>query len=340
MAHSQGTLEAGTFEAGTFEAPLPDALRSGSVLLTDGAIETRLIYEFALPTPDFAAFVHLFTPEGRAALATIYRGYLAVAAESGLPMQVGTPTWRAHPEALARQGFSAPEDLARVNGEAFAFLAGLRAELGLADTVLIAGVIGPRRDGYDPAGAPDADEAVAYHAAQAAVLAGLGVDLLYAPTFASAGEMEGVARACAATGRPYALAPVVDAAGMMPDGTPLAAAVERVDARVSPAPLHVLLGCVHPDLVDGVARAGMLPAHGRISGVKANAANLSPEALDQLDHLEGDTPQAFAAAMLGLRRHGLRVLGGCCGTTDAHIRAIAHGLRAEGFSPEGRPPGT
>lgn len=316
--------------------PRPAMLLAAPVLLTDGAIETRLIYEFGLPTPDFAAFVHLFTAEGRAALSAIYRGYLEVAAESGLPMQVGTPTWRAHPDALARQGFSAPGDLARINAAAFALLAGLRDELGLAGRVLIAGVIGPRGDGYDPAGAPDAAEAAAYHAAQAGVLAWLGVDLLYAPTFASAAELEGVARACAAAGRPYVLAPVVDAAGMMPDGTPLAAAVARVDGQVSPGPEHFLLGCVHPDRVDEVARTGALPAHARMAGVKANAADLPPEALDRLDHLVGDTPDVFAAAMLGLRRHGLRVLGGCCGTTDAHIRAIARGLRAEAVAaPEG-----
>lgn len=301
-------------------------------LLADGAIETRLIYEFGLPTPDFAAFVHLFSDTGRATLASIYRGYLEIAAESGLPMQVGTPTWRAHPDGLARQGFCAPGDLARVNAAAFELLAGLRAELGLEGRVLIAGVIGPRRDGYDPAGAPDTAEAEAYHGAQARTLAALGVDLLYAPTFASAPELEGVARACAATALPYALAPVVDEAGRMPDGTALADAVARVDEGVTPPPRHFLLGCVHPARVDQVAGAGALPGHHRVAGVKANAADLPAEELNRLDRLAGDPPEAFARAMLGLRRHGLTIFGGCCGTTDAHIRALAHGMKAEGWA--------
>ncbi|MEP9352722.1 homocysteine S-methyltransferase family protein [Xanthobacter sp. KR7-65] len=307
----------------------PTALPVSGPVLADGAIETRLIYEFRLPTPDFAAFVHLFTPEGRAALEAIYRGYMSVAAESGLAMQVGTPTWRAHPEGLARQGFDAPEDLARVNGAAFDLLSGLRRELALEASVRIAGVIGPRRDGYDPAGAPDAAEAARYHAAQAQVLADLGVDLLYAPTFASAGELEGVARAAAATGRPYALAPVVDAAGVMPDGTPLAAAVAHIDASVAPRPLHFLLGCVHPARVDAVAQAGAMPPNARIAGVKANAADLAAAELDHLDHLVSDPPEDFARAMVSLRGHGLRLFGGCCGTSDAHIRALARHLKAE-----------
>lgn len=60
---------------------------------------------------------------------------------------------------------------------------------------MIAGVIGPRFDGYDPHNAPGAEESYRYHAAQAEVLAALGLDLLYAPTFASAAELTGVARA-------------------------------------------------------------------------------------------------------------------------------------------------
>jgi S-methylmethionine-dependent homocysteine/selenocysteine methylase len=152
-----------------------------------------------------------------------------------LPMQIGTPTWQAHPEGLARQGFAAAGDLARVNGEAVTFLADMRRDLGLDGQVFIAGVIGPRRDGYDPHGAPEAAEAETYHTPQVRVLAGLGVDLLYAPTFASTEELLDVARACAATGLPYALAPVIEADGRLPDGTPLGDAIARIDEAAAAA---------------------------------------------------------------------------------------------------------
>src|SRR5690349_20508872 len=93
-----------------------DRLERAPVLLTDGGIETRLIYEFGLPLPDFASFLALFSAEGRAALGTIYRGYMQIAVDHDLAMQVGTPTWRAHPEGLARQGCAAADDIARING--------------------------------------------------------------------------------------------------------------------------------------------------------------------------------------------------------------------------------
>ena len=310
-------------------ARFADRLKAAPVMLTDGGIETRLIYEFHRPLPDFASFLPLFEPEGRAALAAIYRSYMKVAAEHDLPMQIGTPTWRAHPEGLARQGFAAAGDLVRVNGEAVRFLQDMRRDLGLLDKVFIAGVIGPRRDGYDPKGAPDAAAAEAYHTPQIRVLADLGVDLLYAPTFASSEELLGVARACAATGLPYALAPVIEADSRLPDGTPLDDAIARIDAGATPPPIHFLVGCVHPTRFSQAAASAAWPRSHRVVGLKANASTLPPEQLDKLDHLEEGKPEAFAALMSGLHAGGYKVLGGCCGTSDAHIRALARRLTAE-----------
>ena len=72
--------------------------------------------------------------------------------------------------------------------------------------------------GYATGEALSADAAFAYHRDQADVLAGLDVDLLYAPTFPAFSELSGVARAMAQTGRPYALAPMLQANGTMLDG--------------------------------------------------------------------------------------------------------------------------
>lgn len=306
-----------------------DRLRTAPVVLADGAIETRLRFEFHRPLPDFASFLPLFDPAGRRALAEIYRGYLRIAAESGLPMQVGTPTWRAHPEGLARQGFTAPGDLARVNGEAVALLAGLRRELGLEGSVVIAGVVGPQRDGYDPSDAPDAAAAETYHRPQAEALARAGVDLLYGPTFAGAEELLGLARAFAATGVPYALAPVVGPEGRLRDGTPLADLIARIDGAVTPPPLHFLIGCVHPSHVAEAWATPAWPRSGRVAGLKANASPLPPEALDGSESLQAGDVDGFVAGMEALHRGGFRILGGCCGTGEAHIRALARRFAAE-----------
>lgn len=309
---------------------LLDRLKAAPVVLTDGAIETRLIFDFHQDLPDFASFLALFNQGGRRALDRIYRGYMRIAGEFNLPMQVGTPTWRAHPEGLARQGFSAPGDLVRVNTAALNFLMGLRRELSLEEMVALAGVVGPKRDGYDPDAAPDALSAEAYHRPQAEALAGAGVDLLYGPTFASAQELLGLARAFAATGVPYALAPVVGADGCLRDGTPLSELVAQIDAAVTPRPLCFLIGCVHPSHVAEARRTASWPtSSGRVVGLKANASPLPPDALDGSNHLETGALEDFVTGIADLHQGGFRILGGCCGTTDAHIRAIAQRVKAE-----------
>lgn len=308
--------------------------RSGATFLTDGGIETRLIYEFGIDLPDFASFLALFDDRGRAALREIYRGYLAVAAEFRMPMLVGAPTWRAHPECLRRFGFAKADDLRRVNAEAVAFLQDLRRETRTETLVHIAGVIGPRRDGYRAEDAPALDEARAYHEAQAQALAGLGVDLLYAPTFPSRDELAGVAQAMARTGLAYALAPVIDPKGRLLDGHSFAEAVRLVDESTDPKPLYFLAGCVHPSTFLAAAAEGgdrtMPRMPGRLAGIKANASPLPPEELDRLGHLDADAPAVLAQEILAARRrYGLRILGGCCGTNDRHIRALAEAVGAE-----------
>ncbi len=131
----------------------------------------------------------------------------------------------------------------------------------------------------------------------------------------------------AATGRPYMLGPVIDAEARLLDGTPLAELIAEIDGAVHPAPLRYLIACVHPTRLgtafvhDAAALAAVAP---RIAGLKANASTLPPEELDRLDHLDEGSAAAFADGMMALRRaHGFAILGGCCGTSDRHIRALA-----------------
>ncbi len=85
-------------------------------------------------------------------------------------------------------------------------------------------------------------------------MGGLGLDLLYAPTFASAAELTGVARAMAATGLPYALAPAIDAAGHMLDGSALTNVIRVIDGTVVPSPVHYLGAVFIPLVFDKPSR--------------------------------------------------------------------------------------
>lgn len=117
-----------------------ERLTASTPILTEGAITTRLVYDFGLPTPESASFVHLSSAEGRAALSALYRGYMSIARASGLAMKVATPTWRAHPDALARLGFTAVGDLERI--DAVDLLLTLRREMSVEDLVYVAATWG------------------------------------------------------------------------------------------------------------------------------------------------------------------------------------------------------
>jgi S-methylmethionine-dependent homocysteine/selenocysteine methylase len=289
-----------------------------AITLTDGGIETRIIYEFKRPIRDFGAFELLEAETGREILRRIYQSYVDVAARYALPIQLGTPTWRASRKWT--------RDVARVNAAAVELVREV-ARRAAGVRVIVAGVIGPASDGYATGEALGADAALAYHREQAEALAARDVDLLYAPTFPAFSELQGAARAMAATGRPYALAPMLHPDGTMLDGRPLAAAIAGIDTGASPAPGHYMIGCLYPTHAHTALqalRAARPELVARVRGLKANASPLSPEELEKLTHLAAtDAPTWARDEVACAREFELTILGGCCGTDQRHIAALA-----------------
>lgn len=296
-------------------------------VLTDGGIETRIMFETPIAMdPDVGAAGLLGDRQGEPALRAIYRSYVDAATSSGVPLVIGTPTFRASPNFTRRGGLGGVDAVRRLNGAAVAFHQQLRSG-HTGPAVWIAGVLGPAGDAYRPAEAPSAADAAEYHRPQIEALAEAGADFLFAATFPAVEEAVGAARAMARTGLPFVVSWVLDRDARVLDGTSLAEAIDRVDDHAAPA--YFSLSCIHPTLaVRALDSCGAAIA--RIREVKANGSALSPAELVALDHSESDPPADFAAAMNGLRRdYGVPVVGGCCGTTDAHIRALGE-LLAEG----------
>jgi homocysteine S-methyltransferase len=302
-------------------------------LLTDGAIETRLHYEMGIALdPDMEAARLLEDERGQAALETIYRQYLAAGQRHDLPLQIGTPTFRAGPERIRRAGLTESDAIRRVNEKAVRLHRSLRQECGsYASKVFIAGVIGPKGDAYRPGEALGTDEARAYHAPQARALAEAGVDLLFAPTFPALSEAAGVAGAMMDTGLPSVVSFVIAARGTLLDGTPIHEAIARIDAVAPPA--FYTISCVHPSVCREALRqqgAGEALVRRRLLGIKANTSTRPPTELAQLGQLDTEGPEQFVDELLAVgREFGFQVLGGCCGTDQRHIECLAGWLKAE-----------
>jgi homocysteine S-methyltransferase len=271
----------------------------------------------------------IYSTEGREVLTGIYGGYFAAGRSSALPMLFLTPTWRADPGRVALALYAGTD----LNGDAARFMAALREGQGdYGSRVLIGGLMGCRGDAYKPQEALPRADARAYHLRQAEALSHGGVDLLFASTLPEVGEALGMAEAMAATGTPYLVSFIVRPAGTLLDGTPLDEAMARVDDEVDPRPAGYLVNCVHSSTL---AQALASPAGtralatGRFLGLQANTSRKSPEELDGAEELDTESPEEFASGMTALRkRFGLRLLGGCCGTDQNHIGALAAALSA------------
>ena len=109
--------------------------RRGGIFLTDGGMETTLIFHEGIELPHFAAFVLLDSAEGRQKLKRYYEAYLAVAREHGAGFVLDSPTWRANPDWGDKLGYDAAA-LTAINVRSIAFLEDLRAELGKAERAL------------------------------------------------------------------------------------------------------------------------------------------------------------------------------------------------------------
>ncbi len=310
-----------------------DCLHQARVMLAEGAVIERLRRNPAVRLdPHIANAGMIYDESGRAVLRRIYAQYLDIGRDHGLPMIIGTPTWRASPERLAAAGHA---DVSTVNRDAVRFLVEIRASYGgYAERVFIGGLLGCRGDAYGPREALTADAATEFHQAQVDALSRAGVDFLFAATLPVATEALGLARAMAATGTPYILSFVVRPTGALLDGTPLATAIAEIDSTVHPPPLAYMVNCVHPEVfaaaLEQQVRISARVAE-RMLGLQANTSRRPPEELDNATELDVEPPERFAAAMLAVqRRVGTKILGGCCGTDERHIRCLAELLAGAG----------
>ncbi|RZI81015.1 MAG: homocysteine S-methyltransferase, partial [Microbacterium sp.] len=189
----------------------PDLL-ADSAWVTDGGLETDLIFNHGIDLPEFASFPLVADDAGRAALTAYYREYAAIAAAADAGVVLETPTWRANPDWGRVLGYDAAA-LDRLNQESVALVRSV-LESSAPGRYLTSGAVGPRGDGY-LAGGDDPDEAAEYHAAQARSFAAAGADLVHAMTMTGAAEGIGVVRAARAAGLPVAVSFTVETDGLL-----------------------------------------------------------------------------------------------------------------------------
>ena len=308
--------------------PLPQ-LEFGRLFVTDGGIETDLIFHHGIDLPHFAAFPLLEDADHRISVRSYYDDYVAIAREHDAGLVIETPTWRANPDWAARLGYS-PVRLDAANRAAVDFAEEIRAvAVAHGVTAVVSGCIGPRGDGYDPGESMTAEESQRYHCVQIRSFAATSADQVTAMTMTNAEEATGIVRAAAALGIPVAISFTVETTGLLPTGQSLAEAVEQVDAATEAAAAYFMVNCAHPTHFGNSLEAPG-PWRRRLRGIRANASALSHAELDDAAELDEGDPADLAARHVGLREQlpAVTVLGGCCGTDARHVAAIIAAWRA------------
>eukprot|EP00192_Tetraselmis_astigmatica_P011358 CAMPEP_0117664842 /NCGR_PEP_ID=MMETSP0804-20121206/9459_1 /TAXON_ID=1074897 /ORGANISM="Tetraselmis astigmatica, Strain CCMP880" /LENGTH=343 /DNA_ID=CAMNT_0005472149 /DNA_START=241 /DNA_END=1273 /DNA_ORIENTATION=- len=321
----------------SFTALLPSVLSREHTIVTEGGLETQLIFLKALELPNFCAFEAVLCESWRPVLKDVLTEYVHLIREVSpekVTMMFDTPTWRAsadHMKAVGRSGSA--DDVAQVNTAAVQFIRDLREQVEeeLGVSFLIGGQIGPRGDGYKVGEMMTPEEAEEYHFTQIHTLAKAGVDVVNAMTLNYTDEAVGICRAAARAAVPVVVSFTLETDGCLEDGTSLREAVDRtvaaLDSASTPLPAYFMVNCAHTThakpAIQQQASAGSGVPCGRVVGFRANASSKSHSELDEATALDDGDPVEFGKDMVALARgSGLAVLGGCCGTDTRHIKEL------------------
>jgi S-methylmethionine-dependent homocysteine/selenocysteine methylase len=303
---------------------------SADLFLTDGGLETTLVFLEGFDLPSFAAFDLLKDEKGYTGIRNYYTRYLQIARDYKTGFILETPTWRANPDWMGKTGYPEPA-IYQVNEKAVQLMVDLKNEFASdLGNIVISGCVGPRGDGYKPGSKMSVEEAGQYHSKQIGVFRQTPVDMISAITINYVEEAIGIARAAGAFDLPVVISFTVETNGKLPTGMALKEAIQQVDESVKRPPLYYMINCAHPthfmnELMDGKNEQWTK----RIKGIRANASCKSHAELDEATELDRGNPKELGAVHKQLKQifNQLNVFGGCCGTDEEHVQEIVSNLK-------------
>lgn len=288
----------------------PDGARP---VLLDGAKGTELQRHGVSVTDPWWTTAALLTAPSRDLLGTIHREYTAAGADV-----VTALTFRTNLRALRRAG--ADEDRSRALVRAAVDVAAAAREG--ADPPVLAACVTTVEDCYQPSLVPPSDELRAEHGWLAARLAEAGVGLVIAETLNSAREASAIAEACTEAALPVWVSFVCDDDGRLLSGERIEVAAAQAVAAGAGA---ILVNCTSFGGTDAALAAlaeGCDVPIGAYPNLEDRSGLADWAPVDHYVPVRYD-PTAFAEQMMRrVTRFGLSIVGGCCGSTPAHIAAL------------------
>ncbi len=301
--------------------------QAGRYFITEGGIETEIMYKWGFEMPHFAMFPLLDNPQAAAAIKGMYRRYLDVVAKYKQSALIGGFDYRASPDWGNLLGYSASA-LRDANLQSIQFLRDVAEEYKSdIDQALFSGCVGPRGDAYQTKNTMDRYQAAEYHAIQLETLKLANVDLAWALTFGDPEEAIGVCMAAESLDIPLAVSFSLDSSHHLNTGGSFSKAVEYVDEQTNNFPEFYSLNCSHPDEFNPAIKQGKWI--NRVRCFRPNATKMDKISLCKLGHLEEGDPVELGYQMSDLhsRFPHIDIWGGCCGTCDTHLEQIVSHLK-------------
>ena len=291
--------------------------------MTDGGIETDLIFNKGIELPEFAAFDLLKSSDGKQTLKNYYQDYLLIAKKKCNGFILEAPTYRTNPDWIVKIGY-ALEDLQGIHNTAIEVLEDLRKDFEDDNfKVPISVCIGPRGDGYVPSKIMTAEEAEEYHSSQIKAASNANADLVTALTLNYNDEAIGIVNAARKHNIPVVISYTVETNGNLPSGQSLKDAITSLDKVTKNYVSYFMINCAHPEHFKGVLNTDEAWIK-RIKGLRANASKKSHAELDQSETLDIGNKEELAKDYRDLKGHlpNLSIIGGCCGTDSSHLHSI------------------
>jgi S-methylmethionine-dependent homocysteine/selenocysteine methylase len=297
--------------------------QSMSTFMTDGGLETDLIFNKGIDLPEFAAFDLLKNEEGKEVLSKYYLDYLNVSKQKCSGFILEAPTYRANPDWALKIGYSL-ESLDAMNRTAVQEMEKIRNDYENENfKIAISVCIGPRGDGYSPDNKMSIKMAEEYHSVQIKTIADTNADLVSALTVNYNEEAIGIVNAAKKNNIPVVISYTVETDGKLPSGESLEEAIISLDNITDNYVSYFMINCAHPDHFVNVLDPDSNWTN-RIKGIRANASCKSHSELDESETLdEGDKEQlARRYKHLKTLLPNLNIIGGCCGTDHTHMEEI------------------
>lgn len=297
-----------------------DIINKDDIIITDGGLETTLIYKYNIELPYFSCINLLKTDSGRNIIYNCLLNYVNISEKYNVNIIIETPTWRCSKK-WSKLLNCENSDIEKINREAVNIVKSIKKN---NKKIIISGNIGPIDDGYVISNKLTIEELKEYHSEQIYILANENVDIISAFTINYVEEAIGITLVCKDINIPLVISFTLNIDGKLPSGMTLEDSIKYIDKYTNYYPMYYMINCAHPKHFISLFKDNNSDWIKRIKGIRSNASDKSHEELNNSKKLDIGNIVELSNYCKNIRKENkhINIFGGCCGTDENHVEEI------------------